>query len=274
MGPRGMLDLCLPNGAGDVEGIEGVATTGGDAAAALAQIAPDVVVALDPEPGASELIAGARRHAVAVAFLTREHDADDPSPEVAGFARVIASGPLVADGRAGAPAWRTLPLPVADRLYAPVRPPSVRPRALLVGEDTDRREDFLVPLKHEFDLVHAVGGLSVEDLETLLTRTDVGIAARERPAYAPPHMAAIHLAAGQLLVADERVAGAALRPGIVFVRMQAGFQAWYVLDTLRATPDAFRSLRVTGRRRAERFRAARVWPQLAADVLADVRAFG
>jgi hypothetical protein len=264
MGPRGTLDLCLPSEAGAVEGVP---TTGGDAASALAQIAPDVVVALDPEPGTEDLIAGALEDAVAVAFLTRDPATGGPAIDLSGYARVISPGN-------GVPAWRTLPLPVADRLYAPVRPPAVRPRALLIGEDTGRRDDFLVPLKHEFDLVHAVGGLSVDDLEGLLARTDVGVAVSERPGYAAPHMAMIHLAAGQLLVADEFPARHGLRAGVDFVQMQAGWQAWYVLDTLRATPDAFRSMRITGRRSAERFRASRVWPRLAADVLADARAFG
>jgi sarcosine oxidase gamma subunit len=264
MGPRGTLDLCLPDADA---GVDAVPTTGGDAASALAQIAPDVLVVLDPPPGTQALLAAAPAETVAVAFVTRDRAPDEAPIDLAGFARVIAS-------MNGAGAWRTLPLPVADRLYAPVRPPAVRPRALFVGEDSELRDDFLVPLKHEFDLVHAVGGLSVEDLEALLGRTDAGIAVTERPGYAAPHIALVHLAAGQLLVADDVPEHHGLRPGIDFVRIEAGWQAWFVLDTLRGTPDAFRSMRVTGRRSAERYRASRVWPQLAADVLADVRVFG
>lgn len=265
LGPRGTLDLCLPP-AGDA--VAGVPATGGDPAFAVSQIAPDVVAALDPEPDTVDLLAGAAPDAVLVAFVTRERAQAERPTDLSGYARVISAV-------AGDDAWRRLPLPVADRLYAPVRRPAVRPRALFVGAGSGSRDDFLLPLKHDFDLLHAVGGLSLDELEGLLARSDVGVVLEERPgSRAAAHMAFVHLAAGHLLIADALPARDGLRPGIDFVQVQAQWQASHVLATLRATPDAFRSMRLTGRRSAERLRASRAWPRLAADVLADVHAFG
>jgi hypothetical protein len=280
LGPRGTLDLCLP-GAGDA--VAGVPTSGGDPGFAVARIAADVVVALDPEPDTAAMLSDAAPDAVLVAFVTRERAAGERAareraareraagegaPDLSGYARVISA----VDGD---DAWRALALPVADRLYAPVGRPAVRPRALFVGAGSASRDDFLLALKHDFDLVHAVGGLSLDELEGLLARSDVGVVLQERPgSRAAPHMAFVHLAAGHLLVADALPARYGLRPGIDFVRVEAQWQASHVLATLRAAPDAFRSMRVTGRRSAERLRASRAWPRIAADVLADVHAFG
>jgi hypothetical protein len=265
LGSRGTLDLCLPD-AGDA--IADVPSSGGDARGALERLAPDVVVALDPGPETVNLLAGVGAETVLVAFVTRERAQHERATDLRDYARVISA----VDGDR---AWRELALPVADRLYAPVGAPAVRPRALFVGAGSASRDDFLLPLKHDFDLMHAVGGLSVDELEGLLARSDVGVVVQERAgSRAAAHMALVHLAAGHLLIADAPAARHGLRPGIDFVEVQAQWQAAHVLATLRATPDAFRSMRVTGRRSAERFRASRVWPRLAADVLADVRAFG
>jgi hypothetical protein len=265
LGPRGTLDLCLPPAG---EAVAGVPATGGDPAFALARFAPEVVAALDPRPETMELLAGAAPDAVLVAFVTRERASGEPAIDLSGYARVISA-------MDGDDAWRGLPLPVADRLYAPVRGAAVRPRALFVGAGCASRDDFLLPLKHDFDLLHAVGGLSLDELEGLLARSDVGVVLRERPgSRVAPHMAFIHLAAGHLLIADALPPRHGLRRGIDFVGVEAQWQASHVLATLRATPDAFRSMRVTGRRSAERFRASRMWPRVAADVLADVHAFG
>jgi hypothetical protein len=202
---------------------------------------------------------------VHVAFVTREHER---ATDLSGYARAISAA-------GGDGAWRELALPVADRLYAPVARPAVRPRALFVGAGSPARDDFLLALKHDFDLMHAVGGLSVDELQSLLARSDVGVVLARHPgSRAADHMGFVHLAAGHLLIGDRPAARHGLRPGIDFVGVEAQWQAAHVLATLRATPDAFRSMRVTGRRSAERFRASRVWPWLAADVLADVRAFG
>lgn len=265
LGSRETLDLCLP-GAGDA--IAGVPQNDGDAAGTIARLAPDVVVALDPRPETANLLAGTASQAALVAFVTRKPAAGERATDLRDYARVISA----VDGD---DAWRRLALPVADRLYAPVRRPAIRPRALFVGAGSASRDDFLLALKHDFDLLHAVGGLSLDELERLLARSDVGLVLGERPGLRDAAgMAFVHLAAGQLLVADALPACHGLRPGIDFVGVRAQWQAAHVLETLRATPDAFRSMRVTGRRGAERLRASRAWPRLAADVLADVHAFG
>src|SRR4051812_11817676 len=68
-------------------------------------------------------------------------------------ARLITPDPAAA-------AWRTMPLPVDDRLSASVRRAPGPPRALFVGESSAHRERFLVGAKHEYDLVHYAHGLN------------------------------------------------------------------------------------------------------------------
>jgi hypothetical protein len=59
-----------------------------------------------------------------------------------------------------------------------------------------------------------------------------------------------------------------------YVEVGAPWELWEVVTQLARTPDALRSMRLSGRRKAERFRASRVWPALAQEALADVSTFG
>jgi hypothetical protein len=65
-----------------------------------------------------------------------------------------------------------------------------------------------------------------------------------------------------------------LEPGIDYLEFQSGWHLARILEALRRDATVWHNVRVRGRRKAEQFRASRVYPRLVADLLADVRAFG
>jgi hypothetical protein len=217
---------------------------------AIARTAPHVVVALDVDP---EALTG-----LSAAVLTLGSPGGD---------RVL--GPAGTDG-----VWRTRPLPVDDRLYAPVRPATGPPHALCLTPSSDRREWLLMLAKHDHDVVHYTHGLTGDALAEQLERADVGIAVAAEADLAFPDEALIHLAAGHLLLAERFVPACGLEAGIDYVAVASREDVVATLTQLRLRPDAYERVRVRGRLKAEEHRASVVWPRIVADLLQDIRVFG
>jgi hypothetical protein len=218
--------------------------------AAILRHDPHVVVALDVDP---EALAG-----LPAATLTLGGPGGD---------RVL--------GRPGdTAAWRARPLPVDDRLYAPVKPAGGPPRALCLTPSTGRREWLLMLAKHDHDVVHYAHGLTGDALTEQLGRADVGIAVAAGADRAFPAEALIHLAAGHLLLAERFEPPCGLEAGIDHVLVASREDVVAALTQLRLHPDAYERVRVRGRLKAEEHRASRVWPRIVADLLEDIRVFG
>ncbi len=238
--------------------------------AAVERAEPDVVLALDPEPGEGAALRGLG--ALSAAWLVM---APEPAagPALAGFDRVLAASEAVGR-RAGAEPWRVEPFPVADALFAPVQDPRVPPRIFFDGPTSAVRDELLQPVKHDFDVLHLAGGADDARLADLLARCDVAIDLREERGVAPRDRIGTALAAGLLVLAQ----GPLERPGIAAGTQLLAFdQLWDLHDlltTVRRHPDAHRSIRVRGRRAAEALRASVVLPRLGADLLADVALAG
>ena len=258
---------------------------------ALHQLAPDVMVVFRPEiipPGAL-----ASLDALTLGFTTeplpRDVGAALPHPdlvtrlgELAGadptqFDRVVAFDPLSAPAAAqvGIDVWRSLPLPVADRVYgtAPVHA-APRPRIAFIGYSTAHRERFLVDAKHHHDVLHVASGLFGDRLLEQFGRTDVAINLHGEPYPTFENRVCLHLAAGHLVLSEPLSPTHGLEPGIDFLEFTTPEGLLRLVDGIHARPDVFRAVRLRGRRKAEQFRASRVWPRLLADLRADVEAFG
>ena len=258
---------------------------------ALHQLAPDVVVVFRPEiipPGAL-----ASLDALTLGFTTeplpRDVGAALPHPdlvtrlgELAGadptqFDRVVAFDPLSAPAAAqvGIDVWRSLPLPVADRVFgtAPVHA-APRPRIAFIGYSTEHRERFLVDAKHHHDVLHVASGLFGDRLLEQFGRTDVAINLHGEPYPTFENRVCLHLAAGHLVLSEPLSPTHGLEPGIDFLEFTTPEGLLRLVDGIHARPDVFRAVRLRGRRKAEQFRASRVWPRLLADLRADVAAFG
>jgi hypothetical protein len=170
--------------------------------------------------------------------------------------------------------WRSLPLPVADRLFAPPRAPSATPTILFVGRSTEHRERFLARPKAELDVVHAAFGIGPDELERMMREHDIAVNLHNEPYPSFENRVSLHLAAGQLVVSETLDPTHGLEPDIDYLEVAEPEQLLAVLRTAVVQPRAYARVRVRGRMKAEAFRASRVYPRLVADLFADLRAFG
>lgn len=265
---------------------------GGDVEAVLDRVRafdPDVTVVFRPEivpPGALAALGGA-----VLGFLT------EPLPRAPGetnrdlegrlwelrkadrgnFDRIVAFDPLVAsvaEDEGILPVWRALPLPVADRFYAPLREPRTPPRVLFVGRSTAHRERLLTPSKHRFDLLHVAFGVDADRLAGLMLEHDVAVNLHTDRFPSFENRVALHLAAGHLVLSEPLEPAHGLELDADFVQITTPEDLLGALELLNEAPSAWHAVRVRGRAAAERFRASRVYPRLVDDLLADLAVFG
>jgi hypothetical protein len=203
------------------------------------------------------------------------HGGSAPAPVAASqFDRIVSVDPRRAAAGDHLPVWRSLPLPVDDRFYAPVGPWGHPPRPVFVGRATERRERWLIDAKHEFDLLHVASGLHGDGLRDLLARTDVALNVHRGTFPGFEHRIPLHLAAGHLVVSEPLSPRHGLEPGVDLLEVRSPAQLLRCVRGVRAVPRGYDPVRRHGRRSAERFRASRVWPRLIADLVRDVRVFG
>jgi hypothetical protein len=254
----------------------------------LDAFAPDVVVVFRPEIVPAGAFAGLR--ALTLGFLTEpiprdaaggHHDLDRRRWELeqvdaSSFDRVVSFDPLIAPtAEAILPVWRSVPLPVADRLYRDVAPVTGKPRVLFVGRSTPHREQMLAAAKQDHpDLLHEAFGVGAADLEELLAAHHVGINIHNDTYWSFENRVCLHLAAGHLVISEPLSPQHGLERGIDYLEISHGGALSFLLDRLERFPRTWHRVRVRGRLKAEQFRASRVWPRLVADLQADVAAFG
>lgn len=280
--------------AGDVPGVETLFVdfrAGADADAmlgALRAFAPHVVVVFRPEIVPAGRFAELR--AATLGFLTEPLPRTGPGaphPDLArrledmrgidraNFDRIVAFDPLIAESAdAFMPVWRSLPLPVADRCYAPVRPAGGRPGVMFVGRSTEHRERFLVPCKHEWDILHVAFGADLDRLIALMREHHVGINLHNEPYPSFENRVCLHLAAGHLVLSEPLDPTHGLEPGLDYLEVSLPGDLLHHVERLNRFPDYQHRVRVRGRQKAEQYRASRVWPRLVEDLLLDLRAFG
>ncbi len=173
--------------------------------------------------------------------------------------------------------WRSLPIPVADRLFRPVArraPQDGPPRMLFVGRSTVHRERYLRDVKHRFDLLHVAFGIQVDELERLLDRHEITFNIHNEPYPSFENRVLLHLAAGHLVISEPLSPTHGLEPGVDFVEVGDPDALTRVAAAAVRDPEAFLPVRVRGRQKAELVRASRVWPALVRDLVADLKAFG
>jgi hypothetical protein len=206
-------------------------------------------------------------------LLRRLHELRDVDPT--GFDRVVSFDPHIARTADDVlPIWRSAPLPVADRYYAPIPERSGPPRPLFVGRSTKHRERFLERAKHHYDVLHLAFGIDADGLEEALRDHDVGINVHNEPYPSFENRVCLHLAAAHLVLSEPLDPLHGLEPGIDFLEVHNGGQLEAALWTMHRFPGLHHRIRVRGRRKAEQYRASAVWPRLVRDMLRDVAALG
>jgi hypothetical protein len=189
--------------------------------------------------------------------------------------RLVAFDPLIVPtADAVMPVWRALPLPVSDALYGPVRRTGGTPSILFVGRSTEHRERFLRGPKAELGTVHAAFGVDDSELARLMAAHEIAVNLHNEPYPSFENRVCLHLAAGQLVLSETLSPTHGLEPDIDYLEFATPDQLLALLRTAVRFPQAFERVRVRGRRKAEAFRASRVYPRLVGDLFADLRAFG
>jgi hypothetical protein len=233
----------------------------GETRAALESFAPHAVVVFRPAAVGSGVVSGLRVPVLGVVTQPADVATRDEAD------RVVALGPFRLTG-----AWRSLPTPVADRFFRPVRRVRGVPRMLFLGPPTAHRERYLLDVKHRFDCLHAAFGLDAGELERVLDAHHIAFNLDGEPGFVD--RVPLHLAAGQLLISEPLGPGYGLESGLDHVEVSYPEELLQAAATARAYPEAYHRVRVRGRQKAERLRASRVWPALVRDLLLDLRAFG
>jgi hypothetical protein len=145
---------------------------------------------------------------------------------------------------------------------------------MFIGRSTEHRERYLVDVKHRFDLVHMAHGVFGDRLLGLLGEIDVGINLHNEPYPSFENRVCLHLAAGNLVVTEPLSPRHGLEPGIDYVEVPHSEELILTVAQIHSYPGLHRRVRIRGRRKAEAFRASRVYPRLLYDLLLDLEVFG
>jgi hypothetical protein len=195
--------------------------------------------------------------------------------DASNFDRIIAFDPLITETADRVlPVWRSVPIPVSDRYYRPVGSPDSSSPPLFVGRSTEHREWLLTPSKHRFDVLHLAFGVDAARLERLMDEHWLAINAHNEPYPSFENRVCLHLAAGHLVLSEPLSPQHGLEPDIDFLEFRGREHLERLLAALQRDATLWQAVRVRGRRKAEQFRASRVYPRIVGDLLADLRAFG
>jgi hypothetical protein len=123
-------------------------------------------------------------------------------------------------------------------------------------------------------VLHVAHGLWGDRLRARLDRIDIALNVHGQPYASFEDRVLLHLASGHLVLSEPLAPRHGLEPGIDLVEVASPDELLFALERLHADPGAADAIRRRGRRKAEAFRASRVWPRLLADLRADVAAFG
>jgi hypothetical protein len=255
--------------------------------ARLEALDPDVILVFRPEIIPAGLFAALR--AVTIGYLTEPL----PRPNGAGhvdlrqrlwwleqvdpgnFDRIVCFDPLIVETAEHViPVWRSLPIPVADRLFMEVHERSAPPRMLFVGRSTEHREALLAPLKRRYPIMHIGHGLYGDELERVLAAADVQLNLHNNPYPSFENRVCIALAAGHLVISETLSPANGLEAGVHYLECSDAAALLAVIEQLVADPAAHLDVQLAGRREAERFRASHVYPQLVREALDDVAQSG
>lgn len=265
---------------------------GGDIATvlpALTEFEPDVVIAYRPELYAHG--AFAEVDAVVVGFLSepipragRERHWDLEyrmgqirDADAGNFDRILSYDPYIADAASEVfDVWRSMPLPIADAEYTaePAAAPKGAPVFLFTGRVTDHRNHYLDPVKKDFDVIHLAHGVTDARLAPFLAHADVGINLHNHPYVNYENRVSQFMAAGLAVISEPLSPRWGLVPGVDYLEVSDRWDLYQAAMALNETPDMLRTMRSGAHRKAERFRASKVWPPLARDAIADVAQFG
>ena len=276
LGTDWWLDGCAPPASTDAMVVSRVRVDQPSGHAALAvtgEFRPDVTVIFDPIRLSADLLG--ELPGLRLGMLVGGAPAAQDGAAVRSLDRVVSFRPsLSATQIPGGRVWRAVPPPVSDALFADVRPLQGNAHVMTVGASTSYREQMLLPAKHHHDVLQVLHGVSGAPLIELLREYDVGVYVPRERGGGFGQQVGMHLAAGQLLLADTLVPAHGLERSIDYLHIDSPEGLVRQLDRLARFPEMHHRIRVRGRRKAEQYRASRLFGRVVHDLLRDVSAFG
>jgi hypothetical protein len=276
VGPRVWLDACalVPAGLGMDTACFDAGPGDPPPLRDLSSFGADVTVVLDPPAVGPEALA--ELAGLTLGVLVRSPAVTPDAPLLASLDRLVCFDPAATGASLGrSEIWRAIPPPVSDCFYREVRPRLHHaPRAMSVGRSSTHREAMLIAAKHHYDLLQVIHGVSGEPLAELLGEYDVGVYACVEPGGGFGQQIGMHLAAGQLLMAEHLSPTHGLERNIDYLHFDSPDGLAWLLERLGRFPEMHHAVRVRGRLKAEQYRASRVFARLLHDLLHDVPAFG
>ena len=235
-------------------------------AAAVAALQPASAIVLAPQPGEGESLALAG--VKAAAWLVPPVREREKAVDLSGFTRVVASCPSSAMS-AGASAWTLLPLPVSDTLFSTASVRMSTPRPFFDGPTSERRDRFLQPIKHRFDVLHLVSGATESQMLDLMSGCEIAVDLQEDPKLPARDRIGPALASGMLVLTE----GPLSQPGLVDGEHLLTFSTpdeleLLISDAIRE-PESFASIRTAGREMAESRRSSRLIAQINSELTAS-----
>jgi len=241
--------------------------------AAAADLDPHVTVIFDPVSLPAQALSLAP--GVSLGVLVAGAPDGEATAGLEVLDRLVSFAPALTGAPVGrGELWRAIPPPISDALFADVRVLHHAPRAISIGRSSAHREEMLTPAKHHHDLLQVIHGVSGESLIELLAECDVGVFVATEPGGGFGQQVGMHLAAGQLLLAEHLTPAHGLERDIDYLHFDSPDGLVWVLDRLRRFPEMYQRVRHRGRLKAEQYRASRLFARIAGDLLADVAAFG
>jgi hypothetical protein len=241
--------------------------------AELSAFRPHVSVVFDPLAAAPDLLAALPRPSLGL--LVGEQPPGSSAVALDALDRIASFRPALTGEAAGsAQIWRAVPPPINDRLFGEVRPLHRKARAMSIGRSTPHREAMLLPAKHHHDLLELVHGVTGDALVSFLRAYDVGVYVAPTSGGGFGAQVGMHLAAGQLLLADVLAPTHGLERNIDYLHISSPTELEWMLARLKRFPEMHQRVRVRGRLKAEQYRSSRVFARLVHDLVADVATFG
>lgn len=256
--------------------------------AAVERFEPHVIVVFRPEIIPRGLFSGLS--ALTVGFLTEplpRPNMNDEHPDLArrlkylkdldpaNFDRIISFDPMVEESAGKyVEIWRSIPLPVADEYFLPVKRWDGPPRPTFIGRSTKHRETWLADAKHHHDVLHIAHGVHGDELRELLARPTLSINIHNENYPTFEVRVPLCLASGHLVASEPLSPKHGLDPDVDHLEMLAVMNLTPLLDQVQADPNVYHQVRVMGRMKAEQFRASKVYRELIGDLFEDVAVFG
>src|SRR4029079_19469499 len=103
-------------------------------------------------------------------------------------------------------------------------------------------------------------GVAAAELEAAMSEHHIAINVHNQPYPSFENRVCLHLAAGHLVITEPLSPTRGLEAGIDYLEFERPGELGGLLDALRIEPSAWHTMRLRGRRKAELFRASRMYP--------------